>query len=114
MTLNILVVEDDGDKLRRILRTLQEVEGIDKDLILNARDCLAAKKLMREKFFDLVILDIALPAAPDVPPTPDGGITLLQEVLDREIYRRPREVVGLTAFPDVRESAGPKFAEDLW
>jgi len=39
---------------------------------------------------------------------------LLQEVLDREVYRTPREVVGLTAFEDVLDRAAPRFAEDLW
>ncbi len=47
-------------------------------------------------------------------PIPDGGIRLLEEVLERDLYFKPREVVGLTAFTEVLESAGRRFAEDLW
>jgi nucleoside phosphorylase len=59
-------------------------------------------------------LDIALPGRADQLPSPEGGIGLLEEVLDRDIYKKPREVVGLTAFPEVREKVGPRFAQDLW
>lgn len=114
MSARILVVEDDEIKLRRIVSALTAVHGIQKSDIHVALDANSAKKLMREAAFDLVVLDIALPRTQGEIPTPDGGIGLLQEVLERDVYRRPREVVGLTAFPEVRDSAGPQFAEDLW
>jgi nucleoside phosphorylase len=43
-----------------------------------------------------------------------GGLELLDEVLERDIYKKPREIIGLTAFSEVREKAGIRFAEDLW
>jgi nucleoside phosphorylase len=61
-----------------------------------------------------MVLDISLPERPETLPIPDGGIKLLEEVLERDIYFKPREVVGLTAFTEVLESAGRRFAEDLW
>jgi len=79
-----------------------------------AHDAVEAKTHLRKSDYDLVVLDVALPERADKIPSPEGGILLLQEVLDREVYKTPREVVGLTAFEDVLDRAAPRFAEDLW
>ena len=74
-----------------------------------------AKVLLKQKQYDLMILDIALPERADQVPAPEAGIALLQEVIDRDKqYYRPREIVGLTAFSNIREQAAKRFAEDLW
>lgn len=112
--IKILVVEDNLEKLRNVVNCLQQVPGCELEQIDTAHDALEAKRLLRTTKYDLLILDIALPERADTLPSPDGGIALLQEVLDRPVYHAPREVVGLTAFPEVRETAGPRFAEDLW
>jgi nucleoside phosphorylase len=61
-----------------------------------------------------LVLDIALPDRTGDVPSSEGGITLFEEILARDVYIKPREVVGLTAFSDVRDKLGPRFAEDLW
>jgi nucleoside phosphorylase len=112
--LKILVVEDNGDKLRHVLNCLESVPGCAAEQIHSARDSQDAKRYLRENRYDLMILDISLPDRPETLPVPDGGIRLLEEVLERDVYSKPREVVGLTAFAEVLESAGRRFAEDLW
>jgi nucleoside phosphorylase len=112
--MKILLVEDDGAKLRHVLTVLQEVPGCSLENIVIARDAADAKGKLRSDHYDLLVLDIALPARSDASPTPDGGARLLEELLSRSIYKKPREIVGLTAFQDVRETVGPRFAEDLW
>jgi nucleoside phosphorylase len=112
--LRILVVEDNSDKLRHVLNCLESVPGCVSDQIHSARDSQEAKRYLRENQYDLMILDISLPDRPESLPIPDGGIKLLEEVLDRDVYLKPREVIGLTAFADVLEVAGRRFAEDLW
>lgn len=39
---------------------------------------------------------------------------LLDEILERDIYIRPREVVGLTAFPEAQDASIPRFNSELW
>lgn len=112
--LRVLVVDDDQDKLRRVLTCLLAVPGCSAEAIDNARDGVEARRLLIENQYDLLVLDIALPERSNELPSPDGGIRLLEEVLERDIYNKPRDIVGLTAFPDIRESAGRRFAEDLW
>ena len=50
----------------------------------------------------------------DVEPQADGGLRLLREVLGRAHYNSPKYVIGLTALPDVYQSAAAEFEEDLW
>lgn len=112
--ISVLVVEDDPEKLRRVLVGLAEVPGCGMETIDSAHDATGAKAFLREKSYDLLVLDIALPQRPDKIPSPNGGIELLEEVLERDIYHKPRHIVGLTAYPDILEVSGPRFAEDLW
>jgi len=112
--IKVLVVEDNQEKLRRVVAAICDVPGCDIRDVDVAHDAVEAKAHFLKSDYDLVILDVALPERADKMPSPDGGMLLLQEVLDREVYKTPREVVGLTAFEDVLDQAAPRFAEDLW
>jgi nucleoside phosphorylase len=113
VSIKLLVVDDDPEKLRKILAALSQVRGYEASPDV-ARDTNEAKRFLRQAQYDLVILDIALPSGPESYPRKDGGIELLTEVLERDVYNKPREVIGLTAFPDIQERASRAFAEDLW
>ncbi|TRO30100.1 response regulator [Pseudomonas sp. ALS1131] len=112
--LKILVVEDNQDKLRNILAGLTSIEGCSLDNIDKARDAQEAKALLRKISYDLMILDIAIPESSDLLPSPNGGITLLNEIIERDIYFSPREVVGLTAYADSKALASVSLGADLW
>lgn len=112
--LRILVVEDEADKLRRVLQCLQAVPGCETTSIDTAHDATEAKRKMLGTSYDLLILDIALPERPEKPPARDGGLILLDEVLDRDIYQKPRHIVGLTAYPEILDASIPRFTADLW
>jgi len=112
--LKVLVVEDNPDKLRHVLTVLKQVQGSADEMFDIAHDALEAKRLLKDHAYDLLILDLSLPARPDLSPVPEGGLKLLEEILGRDIYKTPREIVGLTAYDDVRDSATSRFAEDLW
>lgn len=112
--IHVLLVEDDSEKLRHVFAALSKVPHCNADNIDVARTAMEAKQKLREESYDLLVLDIALPARVDDVPSAEGGIELFEEILNRDVYRKPREVVGLTAFSDVRDRVGPRFAEDLW
>ncbi|KPY27831.1 phosphorylase family protein [Pseudomonas syringae] len=61
-----------------------------------------------------MILDISIPLTSDLDPSPEGGVLLLDEILARDIYNRPREVIGLTAFQAVKTTSDAKFNSELW
>lgn len=112
--LRLLVVEDNQDKLRHILSGLSTIDGCALENIDKARDAQEAKLLLRANTYDLMILDIALPESSDKDPTPNGGIELFEEILERDIYFTPREVVGLTAFADYKAQASHCLDAELW
>jgi nucleoside phosphorylase/CheY-like chemotaxis protein len=109
---SVLIIEDDGEKLRRVFSCLQEVSGIDRDMIDDARDVNSAKRLLRAKRYDLLILDISVPNRPDELPSHGAGLTLLEEILERDIYQTPVHIVGLTAYQEALDIARPKFEID--
>lgn len=112
--LKILIVEDNQDKLRRVLNGLTAVHGCTLNNIDIARDAQEAKNSLRGHSYDLMILDISIPTTSDLDPTPNGGLVLLDEINERDIYNMPREVIGLTAFCEIKEIASEKFNNDLW
>jgi nucleoside phosphorylase/CheY-like chemotaxis protein len=112
--IRILVVEDDQEKLRRVTLALTSAAGCSIDQIRDARDATAAKRLLRDEQFDLLVLDISLPLRSDQEPDRQGGLTLLEEVLGRDMYRRPAHVVGLTAYDDTAMLAEGRFRDDAF
>ena len=95
--MRLLLVEDDrmiGDSLRAALR----LEGHAVDWV---RDVAAARGTLASERFDLVLLDLGLPAtgAPDAPPA--DGLTVLRELRAR---RDTTPVIVLTA----RDGAGDR------
>jgi CheY-like chemotaxis protein len=113
--MHVLLVEDDPEKLRHVLLALDKVPNFGgAESVDVAHTGMEARQKLRANSYDLLILDIALPNRAEDLPSPEGGIDLLEEILSREVYTKPREVVGLTAFTNVRDKVGPRFAEDLW
>jgi nucleoside phosphorylase len=108
-----LVVEDDTEKLRRVILCLRGISGISFDNIDNARDANAAKQLLRANSYDLLVLDVSLPARADEAPTPGAGLDLLNEIQSRDIYNVPMHIVGLTAYEEALKVAKPQFDLDV-
>ncbi|HWH82303.1 MAG TPA: response regulator transcription factor [Burkholderiaceae bacterium] len=99
--MRLLLVEDDrmiGDSLRSALR----LEGYAVDWV---RDAGSAQATLASEQFDLVLLDLGLPAraAADAPPQPDGGLAVLRALRGRA---DATPVIVLTA----RDGPGDKVA----
>ena len=111
--MKILVVEDSPEKLGFVLGAIRAGGCTDEDVDV-AYDSRQAKLKTEERQYDLMILDLMLPPSPGVPPKTDGGVALLSEIQDRDRFKMPREVVGLTAYDSIREGAMEMFGEFMW
>lgn len=112
--IKILIVDDSAEKIRRVLNVIRNIQGVPAeavDVVYTARD---ARARLAQTFYDLLILDIALPEWADVPPVPEGGIELLKEICSRERYIKPKHILGLTAYPEILVEAAPEFQHELW
>ena len=111
--LSILVVDDDDAKTASVVETLIDV-GVEQTAITTVSNATSAKRLLRQVQYSLVIVDIALPLRDKGDPDPDGGLSLLDEIKARDLYRMPEHIIGLTAFRDIFERAGTKLGNELW
>lgn len=111
--MRVLLVEDDSDKLRAVASMLVKIEGLSIDLetVHNTGE---AKRRLRENQYDVLILDVFLPASPELAASVSGGIDLLEEINRRSVYKKPREIIGLTAYGEIIESSAGIFSSDLW
>jgi nucleoside phosphorylase len=73
-----------------------------------------ARRYLATTRYDLMILDIALPMRGEDSPDRDGGIKLLDEMVERGTYHLPLSVVGLTGYEDLWEEFADSFHLRLW
>ncbi len=111
--IKILIVEDDGDKLQKIANAISSVDGININNIKHVADSHGAIKLLREISFDLLVLDIAIPPRIDRKVKAHGGLELLREIIQRDIYKVPTHIIGITKYPDIFEQVESEFRRDL-
>jgi nucleoside phosphorylase/CheY-like chemotaxis protein len=113
MAVRVLVVDDDPGKLAHLTKLLVEV-GLGVDDIQVAQTGSDARRALTETVFDLLILDIALPMRAGDTPDRRGGLKLLQEVLDRQIFKLPQSVFGLTGFEELYDELAGYFHSQAW
>ena len=112
--MKVLVVEDNGDKLRRVSAVIGSVPGVDVERdVRHVADVASAKRALTEDQFDLLVLDIVLPSRIDAAPEAQAGLQLLDELLERPQYRLPTHVVGLTAHDDAFVAGADRFSDRL-
>jgi nucleoside phosphorylase len=111
--MKILIVEDDTTKLRNIAATLTEIDGIAIDDITSLTDAAAAKRLLRERNVDLIVLDLHLPDRIDLPATLTGGLDFMRSISRRPDFFVPTHVVAISGNPDALSAAAEDVGE-LW
>ncbi|HYH07229.1 MAG TPA: histidine kinase [Thermoanaerobaculia bacterium] len=102
--MRVLVVEDQQPKSARICTALTE-SGVAADDIVVVMDAASAKRELRKTFFELAVIDVAIPSHVDGQVQRDGGLRLVDELLREDGYHQPLHVFGLTAFPDLAGAA---------
>jgi nucleoside phosphorylase/CheY-like chemotaxis protein len=112
--MKVLIVDDDTEKLRRIVNVFSAVPGAEVVHIDECRDSTSAKRYLRQNSYDLLVLDIAIPERIDSEIARDGGLTLLAEVCRRDQYKRPHHVCIITAYPDLEDGVRERFPLERW
>lgn len=102
---NILIVDDSNEKVQNIKRVLEIIDG-DNINIITAQDINGAKRELRKKNFDIMILDIYLPQTFGGNILPDGGIKLLKEIKESRAlaYSYPKYVISVSGYKDSTEN----------
>lgn len=95
MTFPVLLVEDGDEKASSIRRELV-ANGIRDDDIVRAHNTREARLILADRSFELVLLDLILPARDDKP-TASNGLDLLFMMVEEPGLNSPRTIVGITA-----------------
>jgi len=109
----VLVVEDNSDKLKNIIRLISTRCEIEEESIDSEMDATSVRNLLKENHYDLMIVDIAIPDKRSDEINNEGGIKLVNEILQRGIYKIPSHIVGLTAYNETFENAMKDFSESI-
>ena len=111
--MKLLLVDDDPRRYRRLMDRLAEA-GVSREDVQFATSANDARDLLETEQFDLMVVDIILPLRPEDEPQERHSIDLINELIDFGNLKRPRQIVGLSAFDPAAVSARPFFAERLW
>lgn len=110
--LKILILDDNNDKTTKISRVLKKIDGISENSIELAQDIASGKKKVKEKKYDLLVLDMQLPSRYDQPPLRDGGVQFLKEIRTNERrYNIPKEIISITEYEDIFKDINKELKE---
>jgi CheY-like chemotaxis protein len=112
--IHILVVEDDTAKRSRIARVLTRVPGLDSNNIEYVSFVQEASNRLRERLYDVLVLDINLPMRAEDDATAEAGINLLREIVrGRGTMKIPGHIIGITAYEDIYLGVVGEFSSRL-
>ena len=112
--IKILIVEDEGEKLRVVSDLLLKSPGIGYENITICSDVHSAKVKIKDQKFDLMILDINLPKRPDKAPEINAGIDVLDFIKRDSRAIAPNYIIGLSAYSESALAASHEFTSALW
>lgn len=94
--MNILIVDDNKTKYGAIKRELLSL-NIDEGDIYYAEHAASARKLLSEKNFEVMLLDLILPARQYSTEKPEVGLELLRQIVEDNDLPAPKKIIGITA-----------------
>lgn len=111
--MKILIVDDHPKRYDRLFEALGAL-GVSREQIDLVGCANAAREKIEQHLYDLLVLDILLPLWPEGKEEIQHSLDLLFEIRERELPNPPRNVLGITADPDVGASAQQRFEEYTW
>lgn len=109
--MNILIVEDNEMKRNLIKETISKCNGkIDIDSCTNT---MSAKENLVNKDYDILILDLNLPIFDGDDSTDESGIMLYEEIDRSKMYKKPQEIIIVTAHQELKEKYADKIEKGL-
>lgn len=98
--MRILIVDDTSTKIGTILNTLREIENFKSCDVTYALDLNTARQYLINDFFDILIMDLNMPATLGESPSMEAGTAFIDEIMDSIAFKKPTDIVALTAFDE--------------
>lgn len=107
---NVLIVDDDSRKTE-MLRQFLVGEGIPNENIAVTMDAAAARRLLHDRKFDVMLLDVLLPSREGGRPRGDVSVDLLRELVEDGTSPAPKHIVAITADERAMSENAQRFRE---
>lgn len=112
--IKIIVVEDNPTKQNKIKKLIESSIDIPSSNIEYAVDIKSAKKLIYKKAYDFMILDLVLPLDSEDEPSPENGISFLNDIHSSPQIKPITHIVGLTEFSEHMDKFKVNFETFVW
>jgi len=112
--INILIVDDNDEKVRRIQETISHRPEIEEEQVDIAADLITARDLLRTNNYDLLLLDLRLPNRKGDRLSDEAGCEFVKELNLSTTLLKPYHIIGLTEYDDALAKADPFFRDELW
>lgn len=106
--IKILIIDDNPRKVSQIRECLVQASVVIEN-IETVSDIVEGKKKLRNKLYDILILDVQLPERTGDKPLTDGGLEILRLIHDTNRYKRPNYIIGLSEFDNYRNNFEDKL-----
>jgi nucleoside phosphorylase len=111
--MKILIVDDSPEKARALERVASASLCATAHHIESAPDLVSAKRILRDKHIDIVLLDLLIPARYPTPPVSGGGAGLL-ELLSASGLLPVSFVIGVTEYGEEERALRQTDLDILW
>lgn len=112
--IKILIMDDNTDKINRIISVLTGMCMVSANNIDIARSLNSGRKKLSENFYDLLLLDLVLPVDDDEPIEPGKSENFIDELSRIGRFKKPVYVIGLSQFEDKVVANTVKYENKLW
>lgn len=111
--MKVLIIDDNISKAGKLAKVLSE-EGIERGDIEIVSCAMEGRKRLREQRFDLLVIDLLLPLREEDEPELNTALNLIKEITERDVYFKPSNIVGFTAYADAAIEANSAFNQRMW
>jgi nucleoside phosphorylase len=113
--MRLLIVDDNIERVHLIRLHLESSGVVDASAVSVASNAQDGRDLVRDEYFDVLLLDIVLPRnAYDANPSAGNSLDLLTEIVEGTGLKKPGYILGLTAYQDVRAEVSVNFERHTW
>lgn len=98
--MKVLLVDDELPKIREIMKVIMEVDGISDSMIDYSVETNDAREKLQNSIYDLLILDLNMPERLVEDNDEDAGAALVDELIGVMSYKKPTEIVVLSAYDE--------------
>lgn len=112
--MKILVMDDKADKLEQIAKVLTDMCGLQEGEIDTARSLAGGRSFLFKNTYDLLVLDLVLPAYDGGQPEAEKSRKFIDEFERFSRIKKPIVIIGMTEYDEEFKEMQAIYSQKLW